>query len=84
MLNLSLLSKILEKVALRQLLKFLDLNNMRDVFQTAYRGLRSTETAWSRVFNTILRLDSGNVCLLSLLDLSVAFDTIDHDILLEG
>ena len=82
--NLPFLSKILEKIVLEQLLQHLDLNGMRENFQSAYRTLHSTETALLRVFNDIIiSLDSGNVCLLSLLDLSAAFDTIDHDMLLD-
>ena len=81
--NLPFLSKILEKVVLKQLLQHFDLNKLRETFQSAYRALHSTETALVRVFNDIIMsLDSGNVCLLSLLDLSAAFDTIDHNILL--
>ena len=34
------------------------------------------------VGDILLALDSGNLALLSLLDLSAAFDTIDHDTLL--
>ena len=58
-------------------------NNLRQKFQSAYRMFHSTETALLRVFNDLINaLDNGNVCVLTLLDLSAAFDTIDHDILL--
>jgi hypothetical protein len=43
----------------------------------------STETAVLRVLSDILKtVDSGDVAALALLDLSAAFDTVDHDILL--
>ena len=52
-------------------------------FQSAYRQYRSTETALIKVVNDIIRaLDTGDVALLTLLDLSSAFDTVDHDIVL--
>ena len=51
--------------------------------QSAYRRLHSTETALTAVFPDIINeLDKGNLVLLSMLDLSAAFDCVDHDILL--
>ena len=81
--NLSFLSKILEKVVFKQLIEHLVRNNLRQKFQSAYRMFHSTETALLRVFNDLINaMDSGNICVLTLLDLSAAFDTIDHNILL--
>ena len=82
--NLTFLSKILEKVVLKQLLNHMNLNGLEEIFQSAYKKGHSTETALLRVFNDILNgIDTGNICILNLLDLSAAFDTIDHDILLK-
>ena len=51
--------------------------------QSAYRAHRSTETAIIAVHDEIVRaIDAGDVCALVLLDLSAAFDTVDHDSLL--
>ena len=76
------MSKITEKVVLQQLPAYL---TERELIcpQSAYRPHHSTETALLKITNDmLLALDSGNVFLLTLLDLSAAFDTTDHCILL--
>ena len=81
--NLPFLSKILEKVVLHKLLSHLQENNLSNHFQSAYRAGHSTETNLLRIINDILSaLDNDNISVLLLLDLSAAFDTIDHQILL--
>jgi len=51
--------------------------------QTAYRQFHSIETAVLSVHNDIVRaIDNRELSLLVLLDLSAAFDTVDHHILL--
>ena len=82
--NLPFLSNVLEKVVLRQLLNHIKSNNLYEFFQSAYKANHSTETAILKVSNDIFNdIDERKVCLLTLLDLSAAFDTIDHDILVE-
>ena len=82
--NLPFLSKILEKVVLCQLKDHLNQNNIIETYQSAYRERHSTETALTRVRNDLLcEADKGNVSILALLDLSAAFDTIDHSILVK-
>ena len=81
--NLSFVSKILERVVMKQLMKHLTENNLLEPLQSAYRANHSTETALTRVVSDLLRgIDGGQVAVLALLDLSAAFDTIDHQVLL--
>ena len=81
--KLPFLSKILEKVVHAQLKSFLDEHNILEVFQSGFKALHSTESALVRVFNDILlATDSGDHVVLVLLDLTAAFDTVDHDILI--
>ena len=55
-------------------------NYIIDNFQPAYKAGHSCETALLRVYNYIITtIGRGNGAMLVLLDLSAAFDTIDHD-----
>ena len=81
--NLSFLSKVLERVVAARLTNYMTINQLHEPMQSAYRACHSTETALVRVQNDILRtLDQGGAAIIVLLDLSAAFDTIDHSILL--
>ena len=82
--NLSFLSKLLERVVLTQLSSHLQKNGLLDIFQSAYKKNNSTETALLYVVNELLlNADAKQISVLALLDLSAAFDTLDHDILLK-
>ncbi len=81
--NLPWLSKILERAVATRLEAHLQLNALHDPYQSAYRKFHSTETALLRVYTDIASaLDRGSTAVLLMLDLSAAFDTIDHRILL--
>ena len=68
----------------KQLLRYLKDNDLLPDLQLAYRGHHSTETAVLKVLSDILSaLDTGNIAMLTLLDLSVAFDSVDHNTLLQ-
>ncbi len=81
--NVEFLSKRIERTVATQLVNHLSENNLMNIFQSAYQQSYSTDTALLCVQNYILmEIDNGNVVLLVLLDLSAAFDTIYHEILL--
>ena len=78
--NLSFISKLLEKVVMTRVNQHLDMHNLREPCQSAYRVGHSTETALVKVYNDMLcMVDNRQYILLVLLELSAAFDTIDHD-----
>ena len=72
--NLSFLSKVLEKAVLKQFPEY----------QSAYRQGFSCKTALVKLTNDILwAMEHQKVTAMMAIDLSAAFDTVDHDILLE-
>ena len=82
--NLPYLSKVLEMVVEVRLDTHLHLYSLYDDMQSAYRKCHSTETAPLRVHHDLtLALDKNCCAVLLMLDLSAAFDTIDHSILLQ-
>ena len=81
--NLKVISKIIEKDVAVRLQKYLEANQLDESLQSAYKPFDSCETALVRVHNDILVvIDKRHCVMLLLLDLSAAFDTVDHDILL--
>ena len=81
--NLNFLSKILERIIHNRLLNHLATFPSLSPFQSAYRKFHSVETALLRIQNDLLlAMERRQVTALVLLDLSAAFDTIDHHILL--
>ena len=78
--NLSFLPKVIEKVISIRILGHILDTNIVDSFQSAYRAGHSCETALLRVYNDIVTtVGKGNGSFLVLLNLSAAFDTIDHN-----
>ena len=81
--NLNFVGKIMEKVVASQLHEHLSRHQLLEPLQSAYRKHHSTETALVSVQDDVAAaLDQGKVAILVLLDLSAAFDTIEHSLLL--
>ena len=81
--NLSFISKILETVVSSQLCHHSASNNLMEPMQSPYKKHHSTETTLLAVQNDLLMaIDQEKAAVLVLLDLSAAFDTIDHNIVL--
>lgn len=82
--NLTFLSKVIEKIVAARINNHLSTYQLHEPMQSAYRECHGTETALVCVQNDLLRaLDQKQAVYLVLLDLSAAFDTIDHNILLD-
>ena len=83
--NLSFISKTLERVVAEQLVTHLETNGLSEPLQSAYRRHHSTETALIRIQTDIKdAIVDRKVVLMAMLDLSAAFDTVSHAILLQS
>ena len=81
--NLNTIGKILERLALARLLPHISTSPSFCPLQSAYRKFHSTETALLKLTNDIMEnIDSGKITILTALDMSAAFDTLDHTTLL--
>ncbi|CAB4008980.1 Hypothetical predicted protein, partial [Paramuricea clavata] len=81
--NLQYISKLTEKVVFSQTHSHMMAHSLYPELQSSYRRYHSTETALLKVTNDILlKMNSQEVTLLVTLDLSSAFDTVNHEILL--
>ena len=82
--NLPFVGKLMERCVIDQLMEHIHANNLMEPLQSAYRSHHSTKTALLKVKTDILKaMDNQEVTCLVLLDLSAAFDMVDHKILLE-
>ena len=81
--NLNFISKIIEKIVMARIKCHLISNNLHEPTQSAYKKNHSTETALLKISNDIIQsLDVKHCTILASLDLSAAFDTVDHKVFL--
>ena len=82
--NLTFISKILEKIVANRPHAHIQNNHLSNPLQSAYRKHNSTESALLKVHNDIIiSMDKGKVTALTLLDLTAAFDIINHATLID-
>ena len=82
--NLPFISKVIEKVVASRVNDHLARNGLHDLMQSSYKKFHSTETALNNVLDDFLgAIDKKNLAMLIMQDLSAAFDTVDHNILLK-
>ena len=82
--NLPFVAKIAEKAVVDQLMEYCTTNHLLPDNQSSYRKHHSTETALVKVHKDILAsMDNQEITFLILLDLSAAFDTINHSLMMD-
>ena len=82
--NLNTIGKVIERLFLARLMPHIAASKSFSPMQSAYRKLHSTETALLKIMDDLYRIvDRKKSAVLISLDLSAAFDTIDHTILIE-
>ena len=78
--NISLMSKFIEKPAIKQLQDYLNNHDLNEPLHSAYRIHHRTETALMKIQSDVLHaIGDRKAVFLVMLGLSAAFDTVDHD-----
>ena len=81
--NLSFIGKLIERIVLRRLNEHLETNHLNIANQSGYRKYYSTETLLVKIVDDLLiAFDENKATVVMMLDLSAAFDTVDHGKLL--
>ena len=82
--NLTFMSKMLERCMLKQFNRHTEQYQLMPSYQSAYWQFHSCETSLLKLTNDILwSMEEQNMTEFLPLNLSAAFDTVDHDILLQ-
>ena len=83
--NLFFISKLTEKIVKKRLLDHLTSNSLLNPFQSVYTKFYPTQTTLLSLHDHLSNaISMQQVSCLCLLDLSAAFDTLDHSILLHS
>ena len=78
------LSKILERVIFIQIVQYLESNNMFHSSHHGYRAGHNTCTALIELYDSWMEaVERGKLSCVMLIDLSAAFDCVDHALLFE-
>ena len=81
---LPVFSKFLERAVHKMVYTFLRQHNLLSVYQSGFRSLQPTITCLTDVTNTLLQnIDKDQLTGLVFLDLTKAFDNLDHSVLLD-
>jgi hypothetical protein len=82
--NFPTLVKIIERIVAKQMIDHLERENLTDPHQSVYKHGHSCETVILSVLNDVYgACDRYEISILAMLDMNVAFDTVDHELLLE-
>ena len=83
--NLPYISKMVEKAMLEQINHHCNIHNSLPDYQSGYRENRSCETVLLKLTNNLLwSMERKNVTVMIVLNLSTAFNTVDHEGLLRN
>ena len=81
---LPIVSKILERAVFGQVISYFESNQLLHPSHHGFRSKHSTSTALLQMFDTWLdAMENDEVSAAIMLDLSAAFDVVDHDILIQ-
>ena len=81
---LPIISKILERAVFGQVIEYFETNNLLHPSHHGFRSKHNTSTAILQMFDTWLdAMEDDEISAVILIDLSAAFDVVDHNILLQ-